>query len=334
VWLDAAARARQEKLGRTFRGLTVNTLSESSDHQRVIVEVGSRSSAPVCYFVDLNANRADIIDEEYPGLIDRKLGEVRYISYKARDGLEIPAYLTLPAGVSDPKNLPMVVLPHGGPASRDEDGFDWISQYLSALGYLVLQPEFRGSSGYGTAFMEAGYHQWGGLMQDDVTDGVRAMAQQGLADPKRVCIVGASYGGFAALEGASFTPDLYACAVSINGVSDLPDLLTYDAGIGENANELAAQREHIGSALDPLIAAKSPARAAEAITVPVLLIHSTNDTVVPFAQSKKMAEILQRHGKSVKLVELPGDDHWLSAAATRTQMLRALGEFLQQHLPP
>ena len=141
--------------------------------------------------------------------------------YKARDGLDIPAYLTLPPGKA-PKNLPVVVMPHGGPDYRDYIGFDWMAQFFANRGYAVLQPNFRGSSGYGHKFTEAGLHQWGLKMQDDISDGVKKLIADGIANPKRVCIVGASYGGYAALAGATFTPDLYACAVSFAGISDLP----------------------------------------------------------------------------------------------------------------
>ena len=140
--------------------------------------------------------------------------------YKARDGLDIPAFITLPPGKA-PKALPLVVMPHGGPNERDMIGFDWWAQFLANRGYAVFQPNYRGSMGYGLKFKAAGDLQWGRKMQDDITDGVKKLIEDGTVDPRRICIVGASYGGYAALAGAAFSPDLYACAVSFAGVSDL-----------------------------------------------------------------------------------------------------------------
>jgi dipeptidyl aminopeptidase/acylaminoacyl peptidase len=154
------------------------------------------------------------------------------IAYKAADGTEIHACLTLPPGKSG-TNLPLVVLPHGGPEARDELRFDWLTQFLATRGYAVLQPNFRGSYGYGRKFVEASNGQWGLKMQSDVSDGVKTLIADGVADPKRVCVVGASYGGYAALAGATFTPELYACAVSIAGISSVPNIIgaaTIDTG--------------------------------------------------------------------------------------------------------
>ena len=181
--------------------------------------------APLYYLVDFRAQDRDR-RRDLSGARRAALGSIRITSFKARDGTQIPAYLTLPPG-SEGKKLPLVVLPHGGPESRDWPQFDWWSQFLATRGYAVLQPQFRGSTGFGEAFRLAGRRQWGGLMQDDVTDGVQALISDGTADPGRVCIVGASYGGYAALAGATFTPQLYHCAASINGVSDLADMLQW-----------------------------------------------------------------------------------------------------------
>jgi dipeptidyl aminopeptidase/acylaminoacyl peptidase len=170
------------------------------------------------FFLDRTTHKARFIASTYPKLNKDQLGKTKPFPYKARDGLDIPSYLTLPPGKT-PKMLPVVILPHGGPRARDEMAFDWQAQFLANRGYAVMQPNFRGSSGYGRRFEEAGYGQWGLKMQDDITDGVRKLIADGIADPKRICIVGGSYGGYAALAGAAFTPDLYACAVSWAGIS-------------------------------------------------------------------------------------------------------------------
>jgi len=223
-WLDPVAQRRQEVLQRSFPGREVAIYGWTIDGTKTLARVETPSSPPVYYLVDFAAHRADIAAEEYPALTGVALGGAKEISYKARDGTPIPAYLTTPAA-KPTTPMPLVVLPHGGSQARDYLMFDWLTQFLASRGYAVLQPQFRGSTGFGDAFREAGYRQWGGLMQDDVTDGVRAMIDQGVADPHRVCIVGASYGGYAALAGAAFTPDLYSCAVSISGVTDLPALM-------------------------------------------------------------------------------------------------------------
>ncbi len=324
-WVDDQARQRDARLRHAFTDRMVELISESRDHQKVVARVQTGAIAPIVYLIDFATNRANVIGEEYPGLVDQKLGEVREFHYSARDGTDIPAYLTLPPGIHDAKNLPLVVLLHDGPAMHDEGGFEWIRQFLASLGYLVMQPQFRGSDGLGDAFRDAGKNQWGGLMQDDVSDGVLALEKQGLADAHRVCIAGAGYGGYAALAGATFTPELYACAASINGPGDLPLLVS---------GQPESWSDQIGSQLDPTVAARSPARAAGRIRAPILLLHSADDSVVPISQSEIMAAALKRAGKNYKLVRLPGDDHWLSRAASRVEMLRQLRDFLGQNLPP
>src|SRR5262249_10639386 len=159
--------------------------------------------------------------------------------YVARDGLPIPAFLTLPPG-KPAKNLPVVIMPHGGPDARDSLGFDWFAQFLANRGYAVLQPNYRGSSRYCRGLPEAGPQQWGLKMQDDISDGVKKLIADGIADPKRVCIVGASYGGYAALSGATKTPELYACAASLAGISDLGELLKRESRIhGSKSSQLS-----------------------------------------------------------------------------------------------
>jgi cephalosporin-C deacetylase-like acetyl esterase len=331
-WLDADAERRYHTVAKAFPGREIFVYGRSQSNTRVLAQVQGPSSPPVYYLVDFTTHRADIVGEAYPALTDVALGEVRVMTYKARDGTAIAAYLTLPPGAKD-KTLPLIVLPHGGPAARDHLLFDWWAQFLAVRGYAVLQPQFRGSSGFGAAFERAGYKQWGGLMQDDVTDGVQALIAQGVADPRRICIVGASYGGYAALAGAAFTPELYACAASINGVSNLPEMLSYlKDHSGADSGAVTAWRDHIGSSFDRQVIEKSPVHAADRVRAPVLLLHSTQDTVVPPSQSEQMANALKKAGTRVTLVKLEGDDHWLSRSSTRVQMLRELDTFLSANL--
>ncbi len=332
VYVDPKNAALERALEKAFPDRSVYIVDRSTDSQRLLVETETSMHPSVYYLVDRTAHKADIVGEAYPALNGAQLGEVRKITYDARDGTRIPAFLTLPPGKGD-KDLPLVVLVHGGPESSDPGGFDWWAQFLATRGYAVLQPQFRGSTGYGTAHRLAGYRQWGALMQDDVTDGVRHLIATGVANAKHVCIMGASYGGYAALAGAAFTPDLYACAVSVNGVSDLPQMIgDVRSKAGSDSNSLAYWKDHIGSPGDPNVLQASPARAATAIEAAILLIHGDEDTVVPAKQSQTMAQALDTAGKPYEYVKLAGEDHWLSSGKTRTQLLQTIEAFLAKHL--
>jgi dipeptidyl aminopeptidase/acylaminoacyl peptidase len=331
-WFDPKFASQQKSLENAFKGMDVDVLDRSAGGRRVLVEVDSPSQPAVYQLVDFDQKRADIVAEAYPGLDPSALGTVSYIRYLARDGTSIPAFLTLPPG-RPAKNLPVVILPHGGPESRDVAGFDWLLQFLATRGYAVLQPQFRGSLGYGEKFRLAGYRQWGGLMQDDVSDGVRHLIANGTADPSRICIVGASYGGYAALAGAAFTPELYACAASIAGVSDLPSMIgSVMKNSGSESDAVYYWVDHIGPPTDPNTVAKSPSRSAATVRAPVLLLHGAEDTVVPIQQSQTMERALREAGKPVTFVTLPGEDHGLSRSATRTRVLQELEGFLAKHL--
>jgi len=331
---DPQVDERTQAIARSFPGRRVVLYSESQDGQRAIAYVDSPSLPATYYLVDFKTHRSDIVGEEYPKLAGAELGDVRILTYKARDGTTIPAYLTLPPGAAE-KDLPLVVLPHGGPEDRNEYAFDWWAQFLATRGYAVFQPQFRGSTGFGDLFRLAGRKQWGGIMQDDVTDGVRSLIEQGVADARRICIVGLSYGGYAALAGVAFTPDLYACAVSVIGVSNLPELGAYGKEHwGDESSQVGYWRDDIGSPLDPRVAASSPVNAVAHINAPIMLMYSSDDTVVPPSQSRDMARALQRSGKRSVLVSLGHDDHWLSRSSTRVKMLKELDRFLAANLNP
>ena len=333
-FIDPHDAAVWRAVTKAFPGDLVSLASWSDDRQKIVVLVDSAAHGPAYFLVDLTTGSAVWLADKYVGLKEADISPVRPVRYKAADGLEIPGYLTLPRG-RDPHGLPLVVLAHGGPASRDTPGFDWWAQALASRGYAVLQANFRGSEGYGRDFLDAGFNEWGRKMQTDLSDGVRALAADGTIDPKRVCIVGASYGGYAALAGATIDHGVYRCAVSYGGVADLRGLVSDSA----SKDGRGAQRywlRFIGSktASDPVLARYSPvARAAEA-DIPVLLIHGRDDTVVPISQSRRMAEALRTAGKPVDLIELPGEDHWLSTGETRLQMLQATVAFLDKNNPP
>lgn len=336
TWFDKAEEQRRAAMSNAFPGLQVEFRSHSDDKHLQILSTSGADSPPVFYLIDLQSHRASIVGSAYPALDGVKLGKVVSFNYKAHDGTDIPGYLTLPPGASSAA-LPLIVLPHGFPDERDDLTFHWLRQYLATRGYAVFQPQFRGSWGFGEAFQSAGDRQWGLLMQDDVTDGVHALIDQGKADPHRICIVGYNsnfgYAGYAALAGAAFTPDLYQCAVSVNGISDLPTFLDFQiqrAGTDSPTNNYWHRR--IGERGDPNVIGRSPARAIDRFKAPVLLIYSAHDSVVPTDQSTRFAEAMRNGARRVKLVELPDEDHGLSHTPTRIMALQEMTKFLYDHL--
>jgi len=229
-------------------------------------------------------------------------------------------------------------MPHGGPIGvSDEIAFDWWAQAYAAAGYAVLQPNYRGSSGYGRAFREAGYGEWGGKMLSDISAGIMPLAGKGLVDPARVCIVGASYGGYAALAGVTLQKGIYRCAVSYGGVSDLPALFGWEFdGEGYRSSVARFLRAATGADKqgDSHLRAISPARFAAQADAPILLLHGKDDTVVPIEQSEIMASALRHADKPFEFVQLKGEDHWLSRQETRATMLKAALAFVKKNNPP
>jgi dipeptidyl aminopeptidase/acylaminoacyl peptidase len=334
-WLDPEIGAVHAALSRLFKDKDVELENWSADRTRYVARVTSPSAPPVWYLFDKTRKELSPLGEEYPELKGASLGTTRWITYKARDGLEIPAYLTLPPGApATGAKAPLIVLPHGGPGARDTFEFDFLAQFLATRGYAVLQPQFRGSWGFGKAFEDAGHGEWADKMQTDLLDGIAAAAASGDVDPTRVCIVGASYGGYAALAGAAFHPEAYRCAASIAGVSDLGLLSVEQARLyGRDSGSMQEFRKMLGGAPAAKLLATSPGHQVAGIRAPILLIHGDQDTVVPIEQSLNMAKALTAAGKPVEMVTLSEENHYLTRAATRTQTLEALGAFLAKNLP-
>ena len=302
---------------------------------RLRTTFGERAGDAGAYYVyDGPTGKLRLIGKRYPQLTaPEHLGERRAIKFRARDGTQIPAYLTLPAGI-EPRNLPLVLLVHGGPHARDDFTFDWWSSFLASRGYAVLQANYRGSTGYGYEWFDAGRKGWGtGVMQTDVEDGAAALVKAGYVDAARICIMGGSYGGYAALAGATLTPERYACAVSVNGVSDPEDMLKEANRAGKTSMIAEWWGKSMGSDMAELRKI-SPIRLADQVRIPILLLHGIDDSVVPVEQSRRMSKKLLAERRDVRYVELAGDDHWLSDASTRTQMLREVETFLAQSLKP
>jgi dipeptidyl aminopeptidase/acylaminoacyl peptidase len=333
--MDAELGAAHAALSRAFKDQRVELEGWSDDRTRVVARISSPDHPPAWYLFDRPRKELSPLGEEYPELKGAALGTTRWISYKAADGLEIPAYVTLPPGApAEGGKLPLVVMPHGGPTTRDDYDFDFIAQFLATRGYAVLQPQYRGSRGFGEAFEKAGRGEWGGKMQTDLLDGVAGLAAKGTIDPARVCIVGASFGGYAALAGAAFHPEAYRCAASFAGVADLGLLIVEQGRLyGRDSLAITQLRRMLGQASIFKLNATSPSKHAEDIKAPVLLIHGDKDTVVPFEQSENMAGALKGAGKPYQFVVLKDENHYLTRPETRTQMLEALGGFLAKNLP-
>ncbi len=298
---------------------------KSADGKRILFELEKGNEPDSYWILDKTAQKNLIysIAETYPDLAPEQIAASQQLSYKSRDGLTIPAILTLPLSYQKGVPLPFVVLPHGGPSSHDVLGFDYLVQFLANRGYGVLQPQFRGSTGYGAAFEAAGLQQWGLAMQDDVTDGTRWLIEQKLADPARIAIAGISYGGYSALMGAIKEPNLYSCAAAIAPVTDLVQHI--DSMHNFLFSDLNQPR--IGMDKDVLIKT-SPAHNAAQIRIPILLVHGRKDYTVPVEQTELMATALTKSAKSFNVIYLPDGDHYLSHAHDRLETLSALEKFL------
>ncbi len=308
---------------------TRNSLySFSADERRYIVLATSDTDAGTYFFGNRDTGEISPLARRYNALMPELMAEKSRISYPARDGLQIEAYLTRPKNAAD-EPLPTVIFPHGGPISHDDGRFDYWTQFLANRGYAVMQMNFRGSAGYGHAFMSMGLQNWGLEMQNDVEDGTRWAIEKGLADPERICVVGASYGGYAALMEAAGNPDLYRCAVSFAGVTDVVFLV-------QSSRKYLTRdvvRKQIGSDFKSL-RRRSPVNLAEDIDVPVLLVHGSKDRRVEVRHSRSMHKALTRAGKDSIYIEQEDGDHHLSNQEHRLELFREMDVFLQRHLKP
>ncbi|WP_237164783.1 alpha/beta hydrolase family protein [Paraurantiacibacter namhicola] len=328
---DAEMQNAVSSLKNSFDDLHYRVLDWAPDFSMAVVQASGSANSGTYYLVDLETNQVRDIGTERPAIAPDKVGSVTTFEYVAADGLELDGILTLPPGI-EAKNLPVIMLPHGGPSSHDKEEFDWWAQAFASRGYAVFQPNFRGSTNRDDAFRRAGYGQWGRAMQTDISDGLSALAEAGIVDPQRACIVGASYGGYAALAGVTLQQGIYKCAVAVAPVSDIGDLYSQEyRGSGRRRVTRTGLLDQLGP--KDGWKAVSPLRSAEMADAPIMLIHGEDDTVVPFSHSEKMADKLKDHRKPYELVTLEGEDHWLSLSSTRQQMLEASLAFVQEHNP-
>lgn len=328
VYFDPAYAAAHRMLGRAIPNLPMIDFGPTSaDGNLVIVHAGSDADPGRYYLFNRTTRNLNEIMLARPQLENVPLANVRSVTYPAADGVPVPAYLTLPPG-REARGLPVIVLPHGGPAARDEWGFDWLAQYLANQGYVVIQPNYRGSSGYGDAWLQRNGFQGWRTSIGDIVAGARWLSAQGIGDPQRTAILGWSYGGYAALQAGVVEPGLFRAIVAIAPVTDLQQAKD-DARDYTHARNTA---EFIGSG--PHIREGSPLQNVRAITAPVLLFHGDRDLNVPIVHSRRMDAALRGAGKASELVAFSGLEHDLADSAARVQMLQRIGTFLRTNLAP
>lgn len=331
VYWDKQAQAVQARIDHALPNCRNVIVSSSHDGRRHVV-VSGNAVQPAQYFIfDRERDRVVKFADSRPDVDAGKMAVPTSVTIQARDGLALHGYLTAPLG-RDERAMPLVVFPHGGPSARDTDRWDSWTQLFASRGWAVLQVNFRGSSGYGDDFLRAGFQRWGREMQDDLTDAVRWAVQENIANASRICIVGAGYGGYAALMGAVKTPDLYRCAISVAGLTDLRRYVderrffvrgevAADALIGRWWSD----RDRLNET--------SPVTHAKEIRTPLLLMHGVSDVVVPVEHSREMVEAMKAAGvQNYRYVELPQGDHWLSREPDRLRVFQEMETFLKAHL--
>ena len=326
VWLDPGRKQLQAKLNANFPGKQVHIVDTTSDNRVALFEV-TASAAPGAYYIYEDGQPMTRLGLENPALGTRALHPVKTVNYTARDGMQLNGVLTLPAGV-EARNLPVIIMPHGGPAARDYESWDWWSQFLADRGYAVFQPNFRGSTGFGRAYQNAGTGEWGLKMQDDVDDALAFLGKEGIGDVKRACVVGGSYGGYVAMRAAERNPETYRCAISFAGVSDLPEMIRYNknfiGGLG-TAEYWRSRAEDIADV--------SPINHANRTGIPILVVHGKKDRRVPFSQSKTYVDRLKKAGKAHEFFIQPEGDHFFSREEDRLTFLTQMEAFLDKHNP-
>lgn len=338
VWFDPKRQAVQDLIDRSLPADAVNRLQFLPDG-RVLVNSSSGRDPGTYYYYDPTVRSLSEWSRAMPWIDPNRMAPTRVLHYRARDGLDIPAYLTIPEG-REAKDLPLIVWVHGGPHSRDSWGYDSDVQFFANRGYAVLQANFRGSSGYGDRFMAAGFRQWGRAMQDDLTDGVRELIRNGTVDAKRICIGGASYGGYAALMGVIREPELFRCAIDLYGPTDLTYMVELpEADYNWRTSAERDQRLHkrIGNPGDPVqrveMDANSPRLLASRVKAPVLLVYGTDDNRVPLRHGTGMRSALDAVGALYEWKTFNGEGHGVRATQSSAELLTLMENFLRRNLP-
>jgi dipeptidyl aminopeptidase/acylaminoacyl peptidase len=329
-FFDAEMESIQKDLEKQLPGYEVDLQSANKDENIFVVAAWNDRTVGTRYLYDVASKKLTKLAEIAPWLPEGDLAEMKPIIYKARDGLTIHGYITLPRGGG--KNLPLIVNPHGGPWARDSWGYNSEVQFLANRGYAVLQTNFRGSTGYGRAFWEASFKQWGKKMQDDVTDGVKYTIAQGIADPKRVCIYGGSYGGYCTLAGLAFTPGLYACGVDYVGVSNLFTFLKTIPPYWKPMLDMLYEMVGNPETDKALLAETSPVMHADNIRVPLLIAQGAQDPRVNVDESDQMVAALKKHGIPVEYLVNENEGHGFHNEENRFEFYEAMETFLKKYL--
>ncbi|HEV2668456.1 MAG TPA: S9 family peptidase, partial [Blastocatellia bacterium] len=332
-WRDKSFESDYELLKKRLPNKDIDFGSSTKDETLMLISANSDVEPGETYLFDRKTKKLTLQYRIREKLPREHLVEMKPIRYKSSDGLEIPAFLTLPKGV-EAKNLPLVVVPHGGPWARDSWGYNTFAQFLANRGYAALQPNFRGSTGYGKKFLDAGNNQWGDKMQDDITWGAKHLIAQGVADPKRIGIMGGSYGGYATLAGVAFTPDVYAAAVSIVGPSSLITLLESIPAYWEAYRKVFTER--MG---DPATAEgkarldrQSPLNSVDKIKTPLLVIQGANDPRVKKAESDQIVVALRERNFPVEYIVVPDEGHGFARPVNNMAVIAAGEKFMAKHL--
>jgi dipeptidyl aminopeptidase/acylaminoacyl peptidase len=333
VWFSQDMARAQASVDAALPG-TINELS-GDPRGPLLVFAHSDTDPGHYYLFDAQSRRLDDLFRTMPWIEPERMSAMQTIRYPARDGLAIPAYLTLPRG-KPAAHLPLVALIHGGPYVRDHWGFNPEVQFLASLGYAVLQPNYRGSTGYGSKHFLAGWRTWGLAMQDDITDGIEYLAAQGLIDRHRVCIMGASYGGYAALMGLIKEPELFRCGVDVSGPSDIGLEFTAWSDFSDSIWQRYGMRQLVGDpdTMRDQFQQTSPLRQAGRIKAPVLLVHGEKDWRVPIKHATRMRDALDEHHATYQWLELPGEGHGFLKGENRTRFYNAVEQFLRKYNPP
>jgi dipeptidyl aminopeptidase/acylaminoacyl peptidase len=330
-FFDEQSKQLFERLEGLLKGYEIGISASDKAEEKFIVRTYSDRSLGAFYFYDRKKDQLTKIQDVSPWLDENHMAEIRPIQYRSRDGLVIHGYLTLPKGV-EAKNLPVVINPHGGPWARDNWGFNPEVQFLANRGYAVLQMNFRGSTGYGKAFWEASFKQWGLSMQNDITDGVYWLIEQGIADQKRVAIYGASYGGYATLQGLVVTPTLYAAGVDYVGVSNLFTFMQtippYWKPLLDMMYEMVGNPETLKAQFE----ATSPALNAHRIMAPLFVAQGAKDPRVNIAESDQIVEAMRKRGVEVEYMVKENEGHGFRNEENRFDFYRAMEKFLARHL--
>ena len=331
VFFDDWREDIQQKLESQLPGYEVGITSFSKDETKAIVVTYSDRCRGTYYYYDVIKNKLTDLGKISPWLNEDHMAEMKPIEYKSRDGLTIHGYLTFPKG-SDGKNLPVVVNPHGGPWARDSWGYRSEIQFLANRGFAVFQMNFRGSTGYGREFWEISFKEWGKSMQDDITDGVNWLIDEGIADPDRIAIYGASYGGYATLAGLTFTPDLYACGVDYVGISSLFTFMVDMPPYWELYRNMFYEMVGHPEKDKDLLASSSPLLHIDKITVPLFIAQGANDPRVKKTESDQIVEALKSEGIEVPYMVKDNEGHGFYNQENQFDFYREMEKFLKKHI--